>query len=117
MPRWPELTPNKPGPITEIAWAAGLFDGEGTTCVHRPRREATPAIRMVLSQKDTGPEILLRVQSALGVGNVRQRADRLGVWIWVCTTHEGCKIALGLMWPYLSSPKRNQAMKVGYDPT
>lgn len=102
---------------TEKAWAAGLFDGEGSTCLHgRARADGKrPGIRMVLSQKDTGPELLLRLQAALGgVGKVLERGDRPGVWVWRCQDRPGCTEALNRMWPYLSSPKKSQAKKAGY---
>jgi hypothetical protein len=102
----PELILN-----TELAWAAGLFDGEGTTCPHGRKASSglKPGLRMTLSQKNTGPEILLRLQAALGVGQVKERTDRPGVWVWVCTSRPGCEQALRLMWPYLSTPKQKQA--------
>ena len=97
---------------TELAWAAGLFDGEGTTChAGRPRADGKrPSLRLHLSQANTGPGILLRLQAALGVGQVKNRPDRPGVWVWKCTDRAGCEQALRLMWPYLSEPKQQQAL-------
>lgn len=109
--RWPQLdySSTPMSSATERAWAAGLFDGEGTSCPHRPRKSAIPTMRMHLSQKNTGPEILLRLQGALQVGQVKERSDRPGVWIWRCQTRQGCLFALKSMWPFLSTPKRDQA--------
>lgn len=94
----------------ELAWAAGLFDGEGSTVRAGRRRQDGhyPSIRMCLSQKDTGPELLLRFQSAVKEGTVRERADRPEVWVW-SLTGEPCKKVLKALWPYLSSPKKRQA--------
>ena len=99
--------------MTEQAWAAGLFDGEGSTCpAGRTRLDgARPSLRMTLSQKNTGPELLTRFQQAVGVGHVKQRADRPGVWTWTCVG-EACKQALEKMWPWLSNPKKEQATRV-----
>lgn len=104
-------------PETERAWAAGLFDGEGNTVPHGRRRNdgSKGFMKMCLSQKDTGPDILLRLQRAVEAGTVYERKDRPGVWVWHCTTMSGCKQALDRMWPYLSEPKKRQAERVGYD--
>lgn len=96
---------------TEEAWAAGLFDGEGSTCIAgRIRTDGhRPSLRMTLSQKNTGPELLERFFSAVGYwGKVKERPDRPGVWTWSCTG-EPCKKVLKVLWPYLSTPKRKQA--------
>jgi hypothetical protein len=93
------------------AWAAGLFDGEGSTCAHGRARidGCRPGIRMVLSQKNTGPELLERFKHSVKAGIVKHREDRPGVWVWQCTNRPGCERALRIMWPYLSNPKRRQA--------
>lgn len=95
---------------TERAWAAGLFDGEGSTCVGgRSRPDGhRPSLRMTLSQKNTGPELLERFRQAVEHGRVSERSDRPGVWVWVCIG-EPCKEVLNILWPYLSSPKKEQA--------
>lgn len=120
MPRWETRDySDMPMPAeVDRAWAAGLYDGEGSTNLKRPRKGSDAiAIRMYLSQKDAGPEILDRLQRVLGVGTVRERQSRPGVWAWTCNDRAGCTRALDVMWPYLSSPKRDQARKVGYNVT
>lgn len=99
--------------LTELAWAAGLFDGEGSTCpAGRTRVDGhRPSLRMTLSQKNTGPELLLRFQHAVGEGRVKQRVDRPGVWTWTCIG-EPCKNVLRLLSPFLSFPKLDQAEQV-----
>ena len=94
---------------TELAWAAGFFDGEGTTCrVKGPTRNAT---RVSVSQK--GLECLLRFQAALGgLGHIYER--KCTISLFSIGRIEDVDIALTRLWPYLSGPKREQAQRAGF---
>lgn len=112
MPRWEvhdySLMP-MPAEV-DRAWAAGFWDGEGSTSPAGRKRSdgGQPNIRMYVSQKDTGPELLLKFQSIMGVGKVFERQSRPGVWVWNCTERAGCQRVIEAMWPYLGTPKKNQ---------
>lgn len=86
---------------SELAWAAGFFDGEGTSYVARHgRNRQHRRICITVSQKDRRP--MDRFVAAVG-GHVRE--NRLYVW------HESSARAIEAMeklWPYLSEPKREQ---------
>lgn len=96
---------------TELAWAAGFFDGEGCTMVQR-RAGRVISIKIVIGQQHD--EVLLRFQKAVGVGNVvypkslkpdgRTRAIHLNICGKEKVLH-----TLKLIWPYLGSVKREQA--------
>lgn len=118
MPRWPtrDYTELPTPPDVDRAWAAGFWDGEGSTSLKRIRAGApATSIRMYVSQKDTGPELLQRFQQIVGVGKVAERGSRPGVWAWTCNDKAGCFRAIEVIWPYLSTPKKTQARKCGYD--
>ena len=120
MPRWPTKDySDLPMPSeTDRAWAAGFWDGEGSTSLKRAQRPNGPRQRrMYVSQKDTGPELLDRFLSIVGVGIVKERSTRPGVWAWTAQDNASTSRALAVMWPYLSSPKQTQARNCGYDPT
>jgi len=53
---------------TELAWAAGFFDGEGCVSVSRTLATAEPVIQLSVSQVQREP--LDRFAAAVGVGKV-----------------------------------------------
>lgn len=119
MPRWESKDYSLMPMPAEVdrAWAAGFWDGEGSTSLRRPRAGAKPiGCRMYISQKDTGPELLERFLTIVGVGSVKERGTRPGVWQWTVQDQAGCKRALDVLWPYLGTPKREQARRCGYEP-
>lgn len=93
---------------TEVAWAAGFFDGEGTTSVLKTTRDKYSYLRMSLSQKNL--ECLERFHSILGVGKIYKSKTR-DIYSWNCYKYEEVQQALDLLWPYLSEIKRQQATK------
>lgn len=92
--------------MIELAWAAGFFDGEGCTSVPKNSK----ALRVNITQQH--PEVLYRFRDAVGVGKVLgpyELATGKLMWNWYASTKPGI-VALGKLWPYLSSEKRNQAL-------
>ena len=117
MPRWPVRDYSSLPMPSEVdrAWAAGFWDGEGSTSMKRPRSSAPAAnMRMYVSQKDTGPELLSKFLRIVVVGEVKERGSRPGVWAWTVNDLAGCRRVLDVLWPYLGTPKQNQAKECGY---
>lgn len=90
---------------TELAWAAGFYDGEGSTGVTRRQ--------LVLTLKQVDPRPIQRLIEALRVGRLlgpyeRPDPNQRPIHGWRVFDNEA-KAALDLMWPYLSEPKREQA--------
>ena len=52
----------------DLAWCAGLFDGEGSTSVLKAQRDKYSYIRMSISQKY--PEVLEKFQKIIGLGTI-----------------------------------------------
>jgi hypothetical protein len=92
----------------EIAWAAGLFDGEGTITLS----DDALYVRM----RNTDPELVERFHDIIGVGAVygpytrraRDGIRRKPVWDWVAREEDGLD-ALAMMWSWLSARRRGQA--------
>lgn len=95
---------------TEIAWAAGFFDGEGYT-----RFKAGMQMSVIQATDDPNvcPEVLQRFVRAVGCGELKHlkrynepdhHRDR---WAWEC--YGDSPKALDLLWPYLGTVKRVQA--------
>lgn len=95
MRRWP------------TAWAAGLFEGEGT--IGTQTQNGRVRIRMALATTDH--DILLRFQRIVGCGNItgpkwREKSTK-PIWIWTVTSQDDiAKVSL-LFSPYLGDRRRN----------
>lgn len=97
------------------AWAAGFFDGEGSTSLKRSRSgEAASFIRLYISQAREQSDLVERFGKIMGVGVVKPRRDRPGVTQWTVQDSAGVTRALQVMWPYLGRYKKEQAERCGY---
>ena len=101
---------------TEIAWAAGLFDGEGNTC--RRSGKGRHLLRLETAQAGDPPELLNRFREAVGGGKVGGPYGPYGTskkpWFRHHAGDKEGREILNRLWPYLSRPKREQAEKAGY---
>lgn len=98
-----------------LAWAAGFFDGEGSTFVsERANRPGYLRLDVSVPQSDhTGiPEVLLRFQKAvLGMGSIgRPNGD--DVYLWRPNGFMEAQATLALLWGHLGAVKRAQAAAV-----
>jgi hypothetical protein len=92
----------------QIAWAAGLFDGEGSITLSGESLH----VRM----RNTDFELIERFHDVLRIGSVygpytRDERDgyrRKPFWDWVAREEDGLD-ALALMWQWLSARRRDQA--------
>jgi len=90
----------------EYAWAAGFFDGEGTTSILKAQRDKYSYLRMSVSQKNRA--LLDKFQKIVGVGKVYKSKTR-EIHSWDCYKKQDVEVALSLLWPHLSKQKRDQA--------
>jgi hypothetical protein len=96
----------------DLAWAAGFFDGEGSTIARRDR--ARPGYRQLQlavpqSGSDRQPEVLVRFQRALfGMGMISARGKD-GVYQWRSNGYLEGHTTLRLLWRHLGPVKRRQA--------
>lgn len=112
-------------PETEVAWAAGFFDGEGSIFVNkqrvpRPERAGSPVYDIVspnisISQVDRRPlERFARVVGGREVsGPYKPRHEKAREYYrWDACGRPSVHRVLCILWPYLSEAKREQARKV-----
>ena len=93
---------------TEIAWAAGFFDGEGTTSILKAQRDRYSYIRMQVTQKNK--ETLDRFQAAMcGKGKIYKSNTR-DIHSWNVYKKEEVLFCMKSLWPFLSNQKREQAI-------
>jgi hypothetical protein len=94
----------------ELAWAAGFYDGEGTFCLDQGR------LSMSLAQ--INPEVLIRFKAAVnGLGRVygpyqRKVKTHSQWWVFCPTSFEHTQAIVAMLWSFLSSPKKEQIVKV-----
>jgi hypothetical protein len=95
----------------EIAWAAGLFEGEGTITQSRGR--------LYVRLKMTDESIVLRFAEIARFGEIygpysHQRTDgyvRKPYWVWLAAEYEALEV-LEMLWPWLGQRRRGQALKL-----
>lgn len=93
---------------TELAWAAGFFDGEGTTSVLKTQRDKYAYLRMSVSQKQR--ECLERFLNIVQKGKIYKGNTR-EIHSWDCYKKDDVEDVLTYLWPYLSQIKKEQAQK------
>jgi hypothetical protein len=99
------------GTETELAWAAGFFDGEGSISVRRDSRPGRkPALLLDIEQTDQRP--LLRFHDAVRAGSLSRRPDSRGPnrkrLYRLHAGDKGTRRIIAALWPWLSEPKREQ---------
>ena len=93
---------------TEAAWAAGFYDGEGSTSVWRSHTTVTT---MTISQVDR--RSLDRFLAVVGEGRVNgpyevhSHPERQPIFYWKATGARAHR-AMRIIWPYLGTVKREQ---------
>lgn len=107
---------------TDIAWAAGFYDGEGTAGCY-PNKDKISGrtyhkITMSVSQCDTG--VLVKFLSAVNVGNIygpfhTKNPKRSNLWQWRVTNLEDIQQAYDLLEPYIGTIKKAQLLKAMQD--
>lgn len=111
--RQPVRMLDKPLDTHELAWAAGFFDGEGTTT--GDAKAGRP--RTFLSVAQSGdPDLLHRFQSAVGgLGRVngpwaKSRGYR-PQYAYQIHGFEAVQAVIAMLWPWLGETKREQASR------
>jgi hypothetical protein len=97
---------------TELAWAAGLFEGEGCFVLGKGngRYAHTRNVRAVLASTD--PDVLLRFYKALGFGHLSTRKTvpgRKPVHVWNAGSFETFQAVVAMFWPWLGARRRAKA--------
>jgi hypothetical protein len=98
----------------ELAWAAGLFEGEGCITSGSSGQEHLPTVILTLSSSDE--DTLRRFASAVGVGHVSgprvPKDGRKPMWSWHCARFEDAQFVIAALWSGLGSRRRARAGEV-----
>ena len=99
----------------ELAWAAGLFDGEGH--IRGKYKTNSYSYAPVLTVTNTDLELLQRFHQALNnLGKVygpyqRKLPKHKPYWNWRTTSFEHAQATLAMLWSFLGSYKRDRYVK------
>ena len=111
----PAFPPTRRDADTECAWAAGLFDAEGSVLVCGAASRRFVQLELPQSSAAGVPEVLERFRSAVGGGSIhgphppRSPWSRLPRYRWTLGARAEATRVLDLVWPWLSTRKRAQA--------
>lgn len=90
-----------------LAWAAGLFDGEGST--------TQSGRSLVICMRQNDPRVLHRFQQAVGLGKVygpySEDGGKRQMWQWRATGWKNVQAIIAMLWTFLSPAKREQAVR------
>lgn len=96
----------------QIAWAAGFFDGEGSTIAYFPNKKSRyMRLQATVPQSGQGevPKVLVRFQAAmLGLGKIVGPNEH-GIYVWKSRGLEETQATIAMLWKYLGHVKRAQA--------
>lgn len=92
---------------TDLAWAAGLFEGEGCFSF-QPK-----APRAMLSMSDE--DVVRRFHQTVGIGSVHQtkrREGRKDLWTWTAAGFPSFQYIVALLWRWLGTRRRARAREL-----
>lgn len=101
----------------EHAWAAGLFDGEGSVVL----ANGWLKLQLKMVDRDTVERFRIAVGSGVTYGPYKNRTGekdgyaRSDFYMWATLQGEGARV-LNLLWPWLSEVRRMRALELGYSP-
>lgn len=97
-----------------IAWAAGLFEGEGSIgSYHQKPTYKYPTIRACMDMTDQ--DVVEHFGAVIGFGNVLPRPRRKSLyktaWRWQTSKFETVQAMVAMFWPWLGERRKQQAKK------
>lgn len=100
----------------QLAWAAGFFDGEGTTWAGRSSGYPTLSVPQA-GHFTEPPDVLLRFQAAVGglglvYGPILNEERNKPIWRYRVSGFEMVQAVVAMLWPWLGTEKRRQAALV-----
>ena len=107
----------------DLAWAAGLFEGEGCFCwVKIPNRNnrPTPYSYCQASLHTTDKDVLEKFVSVIGFGKVngpyiytsKTIPMRKPSWYWAIRGYDRFQAVVDMLWPWLGKRRRAKAKEV-----
>ena len=96
----------------EIAWLAGLIEGEGSIVRALPDK-GNPKGRYLFTLEMTDEDVVRRAQAIFGAGKVRESKTRgigkLPRWVWRLDNRPDVHRLVTLIYPYLGERRKTRA--------
>ncbi len=87
--------------LTDLAWLAGIMEGEGSIRINAPTRKNSGALIVAVTSTDL--DMLTNVAEIAGVGRIKHGGDPVGnrreYWRWTCASRQAARL-LGAIAPY-----------------
>lgn len=97
----------------ELAWAAGFFDGEGSISCSETKRVHSNGRALKLGIAQVDPRPLERFVKIFGIGKVNgpynPSSKGRPYYEFATTKFEDVQAVIGMLWKFLSPPKREKA--------
>lgn len=98
---------------TDIAWAAGVWEGEGCWSINPRTRRAGVAVQSRLGMTD--PDVVERFGAIVGFGTIRHepaRLNRKAMTQWYTQRRDSTRLLIGMFSPYLGERRRAKAQEI-----
>ncbi len=96
----------------DLAWAAGLFEGEG--CIYMHPNHTVPTVRVEVTSTDL--DVLEHFQQVVGFGtispHVRAKPHHKLPYKWRGSGHERSQALVAMFWPWLGPRRRGRAAEL-----
>jgi hypothetical protein len=93
----------------ELAWAAGLFEGEGCFSAGSPYGQKA---QLAMTDED----VVRRFHRVVGFGNVHEYTqkvpDRKPMFWWRAHSFENFQALVAMLWPWLGERRRERAIVI-----
>jgi hypothetical protein len=96
----------------DMAWAAGLFEGEGTVCGYVPRHRRAKTVQVTVYQgaQDGPPRLLDRFRDTVGCGEI-MGPYRGRLYHWTTKRIASVEATCSALWPDLSPERQAQFIR------
>lgn len=98
--------------MSDVAWAAGLFEGEGCFTTGKNTSKNSLTGRCTLSMTDE--DIVRKFHSIVKVGTIRKREfeNKKDAWIWTTQGFEKFQYIVALFWSFLGERRKSRATEI-----
>jgi hypothetical protein len=92
-----------------LAWAAGIFEGEGSIFVH-PVKKNSVYLKISMTDED----VLRKFHAIVGLGTIcgpYRRLDYKPQWQWACAGGKQVQALLAAFWCFLGDRRKSKAVE------